>query len=252
MRGKIGDIFDRLWPHIVFFDILHQGHPQYAMATLINWLKTDRRMYHADSNTWLGGPAGCQWIVVILFHIVRALTNLDRKSRVPHEIAKHYSAESHKMHWHSVRSAIIWLNAELRASCETLRNTFSDRADVWKAHVLAAYHGGAASRAGAVVDSVPLVRGETFAVPSDDADLHACYEAVQQMMSNGGLAGQQQIASPEDSHENITIPEMNSTLSSERSQARSESRASDADHFNALANQTLQLLTQPISHAGQL
>ncbi|KAG8729371.1 hypothetical protein FRC10_003967, partial [Ceratobasidium sp. 414] len=204
------------------------------MITLIHWIKTNLRMRHLKSGTWLGGPAGVRWIIALFFHLVCALTHLDKKRGVPSEIARHFSTEAHEQHWHMVKTTIKWLRAELQPMCDRLRETYNDRAEAWKEQVKCVYLAEHPFPSGAMVRGVPLVRAETYAVPIDEAALHSCYQYVLQVAP--ALTPEQDRASTpvERSFENITIPDFNSSSSASSASEPSES----ADEFEALAEQT--------------
>ncbi|KAG8730760.1 hypothetical protein FRC10_002370 [Ceratobasidium sp. 414] len=240
-NGSLDDLFDRVWPNTLLFNIRDDSHPEYAMITLVHWIKTNMRMHHLKSGTWLGGPAGARWIVALLFHLVRALTHLDKKRAVPPEIARYYSAEAHEQHWHMVNVTIKWLRAEMESTCDRLRETYCDRAEAWKEQVKCVYLAEHPFPHGAVVRGVPLARAETYAVPVDDAALHSCYQHVLQVAP--ALAPQEHHASilVEHSSENITVPDFNSSISAPSASEPSES----ADEFDGLAGQSMSDLRLP-------
>ncbi|KAG8682900.1 hypothetical protein FRC08_014656 [Ceratobasidium sp. 394] len=243
-HANLSDIFDKVWPNSSLFNPRHDSHPQYAMTTLIHWIKTNLQMRHSKSGTWLGGPAGARWNIVLLFHMVRAFTHLDKKRAVPSEIARCFSAEAHEQHWHMANATIGWLRGELESTRDKLRETCNDRANAWSAQVKTVYLAQHSFARGAVVSGVPLIRAETYAVPVDDAALHSCYEHIIQTAPGAPSTDVNVSRAVEHSVENISIPSFNSSVS-----LSSHGEPSDSeDDFDTLAEQTvaqLRLATTP-------
>ncbi|KAG8715484.1 hypothetical protein FRC08_010535 [Ceratobasidium sp. 394] len=236
--ARLEDLFDRIWPNSLLFNVQHDLHPQYAMVTLIHWIKTNVQMRHLQSGSWLGGPAGARWMVALLFHLVRALTHLDKKRSVPAEIARCFAAEAHEQHWRMLIATINWLRGDLELTCKRLRETYRDRAEAWNEQVKCVYLAAHSFSQGTVLCGAPLVCAETYAVPLDDAALHSCYQHVLQI-GPALASGENQDSNPaEDTSENITLPNFNSSIS-----VISKSDASESsDDFDALADQTMTAL----------
>ncbi|KAG9091848.1 hypothetical protein FRC06_000352, partial [Ceratobasidium sp. 370] len=125
-------LFQRIWPHLSFFDQDHDDHPQYATITLLYWLKTSSSLKHLPSNTWVGGPGGCRWLVALIFHLVKALTLIDRRTDAPEDLPAIFSEGLQQRHWHYMKAILEWLTSEWQATCSTLRATFHARSQAWK------------------------------------------------------------------------------------------------------------------------
>ncbi|KAG9097603.1 hypothetical protein FS749_005934 [Ceratobasidium sp. UAMH 11750] len=240
--ANISTLFDRIWPNRAFFDLCSEAHPQYALSTLVNWFMTGSHLRHHASDTWLAGPGGSRSIIAILFHIVRALTNLDRKSSVPQNIAQVFSPEAHKSNWILVRNAIQRLRSEWSSSSDTLGTTFDDRATAWKMQVAAVYEADGIPLPRTLVGGVPIIHADSYAVPLDDADLHSCYQALNQPSDE--ILPWGQISQRSKSPEEIIIPDFGS------SDSGSNADDPEDDYFNQLAEQTLGLEADRVSLHG--
>ncbi|KAG9126224.1 hypothetical protein FRC07_004379 [Ceratobasidium sp. 392] len=168
-------LFEREWPHDSFWQESHDDHPQYATTTLLYWLKSCLSFKHLASNTWLGGPGGARWLVALLFHLVRALTLVDRRKDIPRQISNVFSDSLQQRHWHMINTAIVWLKSELLTTCDALRTTFDVRAQAWKEQVKHVIESHRIIHPGTLVAGVPIVRAKHNALPIEDSDLHACY-----------------------------------------------------------------------------
>ncbi|KAG8702208.1 hypothetical protein FRC08_003631 [Ceratobasidium sp. 394] len=208
LTAPISSFFDKLWPHDAFFNTDAADHAQYALSTLLNWVMTGTQLRHTHSNTWLAGPAGARWAVAVLFHLIRALTHLDRRLEVPDGISCSFNPDAHKTNWHIVRATSTRLRAELESSRDILRETFADRSNVWRTQVVSLYEEGHKHSGPWLFGGVPLVRAATYAVPQDETDLHACYQAVKQQLSGAEDELARGVAeSDSESAECIDIPE---------------------------------------------
>ncbi|KAG9077943.1 hypothetical protein FRC06_008625, partial [Ceratobasidium sp. 370] len=176
--ADIDTLLQRLWPHISFFDEDHDDHPQYTTTTLIYWLKTSLAFKHPQSDTWLGGPGGSRWIVVLAFHLVRAMTLIDRRTDAPDNLPAIFSESLQQRHWRSMKAIIHWLTSEWQTTCSTLRATFDARSRAWKEQVRFLMESDGILRSGILVAGAPIVRSAHYALPIELTDLHECYKAI--------------------------------------------------------------------------
>ncbi|KAG8732896.1 hypothetical protein FRC10_000540 [Ceratobasidium sp. 414] len=219
--ADIDTLLQRLWPHISFFDEDHDDHPQYATTTLVYWLKTSLVFKHPTSNTWLGGPGGSRWVVALVFHLVKAMTLIDRRTDAPDNLPAIFSESLQQRHWRSMKATIHWLTSEWQTTCSTLRVTFDARSRAWKEQVRFLMESDGILRSGILVAGAPIVRSAHYALPIELTDLHECYKAITEdspdstePASTRDTPQPRERRSPESpSAEFIHIPELNSDIS---------------------------------------
>ncbi|KAG8720862.1 hypothetical protein FRC08_017743 [Ceratobasidium sp. 394] len=221
----IDTLFQRIWPPISFFDETHDDHPQYAAITLLYWLKSSSALKHMPSNTWVGGPAGCRWIVVLLFHLVKAMTQIDRRIDAPDNLPAIFSEGLQQRHWHHIKAMLEWLNTEWQATCSTLRASFDARSQAWKEQVKSIMESDKILRPSILVAGAPVVRAAHYALPIELADLHECYKAItgdsQETAKQASTPTARQLRErclrESPSAECITLPEFSSDISRSQS-----------------------------------
>ncbi|KAG8706416.1 hypothetical protein FRC08_001076 [Ceratobasidium sp. 394] len=230
-------MFQRAWPHVSFFDEAHEDHAQYTTTTLHYWLKTSHAMRHLLSNTWLGGPAGCRWIVALIFYLVKAMTLVDQRTEAPENIAAVFSESVQQRHWRSIKSIVNWLTSEWRATCASLKTTFDARAQAWKEQVKFVMESDKMLRAGILVAGAPIVQARHYALPIELADLHECYKAITdgspevatrdtpQPRATPPPRGRRPVQSP--SAELIELPEFGSDVSADNEASPSQESGMD-------------------------
>ncbi|KAG9096702.1 hypothetical protein FS749_007925 [Ceratobasidium sp. UAMH 11750] len=240
--ADIDSLFQRIWPHIAYFDETHDDHPQYAAITLLYWLKSLSALKHIPSNTWVGGPAGCCWIVVLIFHLVKAMTMIDRRTDAPDNLPAIFSEDLQQRHWHHIKAMFEWLNTEWQATCSTLRTSFDARSQAWKEQVKSVMESNNRLRSGILVAGAPVIQAAHYALPIELADLHECYKAItgdsqetaEQAITPPARQPRQRRPRESPSAECITLPEFGSDIS--RSQL---SPLSEPDELVSLANRTV-------------
>lgn len=176
----------RAWPPIELFDQDAPEHAAYTLPVLLAWLQSGRSFHHTPSGTLIGGPGGVRWIAALLVQLHNAFQQLDDGRNVPHQILMHHKRELHTIHWNYLRSTIEWLQKELDLSIDTLRKSYDDRAKTWEAQIHGLYQAGEGAQRLQIHSGAMVQRAESFAIPADDAGLHACIQALQQRPEQPG------------------------------------------------------------------
>ncbi|KAG9083151.1 hypothetical protein FS749_006260 [Ceratobasidium sp. UAMH 11750] len=228
--ADIDTLFQRIWPHMSFFNETHDDHPQYASITLLYWLKSSSAFKHLPNNTWVGGPAGCRWIVVLIFHLVKAMTLIDRRTDAPDNLPAIFSQGLQQRHWHYIKAMLEWLNSEWQSTCSTLRVSFDAHSRAWKDQVKFIMESQKILRHGVLVAGAPVIRAAHYALPIELADLHECYKAIaENSQETAEQASAPPAAQPRErrsrgspSAECITLPELGSDISRSHSSSLGE------------------------------
>ncbi|QRV87044.1 hypothetical protein RhiJN_15062 [Ceratobasidium sp. AG-Ba] len=143
---SIGLPEDNIWAFIgnnllpvPFFDIAHEDHDWYALATLASWLKGHNRFRHQESGIWRGGPKGVRWVVIALARIITTMITAESSMPLPGDLRKAIIPGVFLQQKQQVAGFCRWLNSSLKETISVLSRTFVERRAAWKSAVASAH-----------------------------------------------------------------------------------------------------------------
>ncbi|KAG8789236.1 hypothetical protein FRC12_013729 [Ceratobasidium sp. 428] len=158
------------------FDAMLDAHDALALSTLITWLRSPNRFFHAASGTWRGGPFGVQQVIGAVARVSMTLiVATSRPERMTHELRTIMTPAVIKQTAAQLKRMSTWLAKSLQETNRVLKLTSDERSTAWQSAVVEAHlkHQVLSGPA----HQLP-VHKVTNGVPSDPQELASIYSQL--------------------------------------------------------------------------